>query len=116
MIKRALTLIFLVMLNGCTSKEGTYSIISSRPMNLYTLTANNELVAENVSTSVSKSQFLILPIGDDPKIGNAVEELVQKYQGDYMTNIEISYHTIRLLPLYSKNTWVIKGDVMRVLK
>ena len=104
----------LFLLSACTTREGLYGVLSSRPMSLYTLTEQAQTVASQVHAEVSYTQFLLIPLDDAPKIDNAIEELVQKYQGDYMSNIEIKYHTVRLLPFYGKSTWSVTGDIMRV--
>ena len=46
------------------------------------------------------------------EIDNAIEKALQQYKGDYLSNVEIEYHTIRFLPLFSHSKWIIKGDVM----
>lgn len=113
---KKLFLSVILLLSACTTYEGRYGVLSSRPMSLYNLTIQNETVATEVSAQVEQTKIMLIPFGAAPKIDNAIEELVQKYQGDYMTNIEIFYHTSRFLPFYSQDRWEVKGDVMRVLK
>lgn len=115
MIKKLL-LASILLLSACTTHEGLFGVMSSRPMSLYNLTIPNETVATGVSAQVEQTQIMLIPVGSTPKIDNTIEELVQKYQGDYMTNIEVFYHTSRFLPFYSQDRWEIKGDVVRVLK
>ncbi len=113
-IKRLALLLFL--LSGCTSLHGTFSAVSPRPMSLYNLAADNETVAENVSNTQTGYHFLFIPFGAAPKIDNAAEALLQQYHGDYLTNASITYDKFSFLGLWDKESWQVRGNVMRVPK
>ena len=116
MIKKCLPTFLIIFLSCCGTHHGNYAVISSSPMSLYNLASNNEIVAEQVSNSVSQNKILFIPLNKKPKIDNAIAKIVKKYQGDYMTNISIEEKSVSFLPLYQKTTWTITGDIIRVHK
>ncbi len=116
MIKAFQLFTLLFLLGGCTVRHGTYSVLSSRPMSLYTLAADNEIVAKNVSSAQTRYCFLVFPFDPSPKIDNAVETLLRQYQGDYLSNAEISHSKFSFLGLWSRESWKIGGNVVRIAK
>lgn len=101
---------------ACTTDHGKYAVVSSGPMSLYNLAANNEVVAEQVSNSEHQFGIFFIPFNSQPKIDDIIEKTVRKYQGDYMSNVNIEYRTFSLLAFYQHKTWTVTGDVVRVHK
>ena len=112
MIKNKIIFGLMLLLSACTTSEGRYGILTSRPTPLKYFEQNNHIIKEQITTSTSEGWFLFIPFGETPKLDNAIEKALQQYKGDYLSNVEIEYHTIRFLPLFSHSKWIIKGDVM----
>lgn len=116
MTKKYLVFILTILLSCCTTHHGNFGVISASPMSLYNLAANNEVIAEQVSSSVSQTKILFIPMSTSPKIDNAIAKIVKKYQGDYMTNINLEEENIKIFPFYQKTIWTITGDIIRIPK
>lgn len=106
----------LLILNACSTSNGKYSVISNKPLSLYTLTANNEIIAHKAEGISSRHVLIVIPSGRAPSIADAVNNVLIKYKGDYLTNVEITNKTFQLMWLYHYTSWVVSGDVIRVYK
>lgn len=115
-MNKLFSLFLVFFLAACTTDHGSYSVISSAPMNLYTLTTNNTIVAEQVSGQDSQFNIFFIPLNQKPKLDDIIEKLVQKHNGDYMSNVTIEYKTLVLMSLYQQMMWKVTGDVVRVHK
>lgn len=110
------TLFLIFLLSACATNNGQYDIISSNPLSLYTVTAKNEVVARNVEASSLRQVMILIPLGKAPSISKALDKILKEYQGDYMTNVQISRINFQIMFWYQFSSWKIKGDVVRVLK
>lgn len=106
----------LLILNACSISNGKYSAISNKPISLYTLTANNEIIAHKAEGVSSRHVLVIIPSGRAPSIADAVNDVLNKYKGDYLANVEITNKTFQLMWLYHYTSWIVNGDVVRVYK
>lgn len=112
-ILQYLSLATIVILASCTRDNGSYAVISDRPVSLYNLATPGKKVASNVEASSSRTSILLIPMGKVPTIDSAIEELLQTYQGDYLANVQIEQFTGQLMFWYRYNKWTVRGDVMR---
>lgn len=109
-----LLLIFATALSGCTASNGRYAVISGKPAELDAFLTPHNLVAANAEAESSRAIVMFMPFGETPTADKAVKELLEKYQGDYLTNAQISHTSLNLLFWYNYSAWKVKADVRRL--
>lgn len=106
----------LAALTSCVVNNGHYDVLTSAPMSLHTLAADNPVIAENVEAVSQRHTFMLIPFGKAPALSEALQEILSKYRGDYMTDVSVSSQNFRIPFWYGYTSWKIEGNVVRVLK
>lgn len=109
-----LSLVLATALSACTTSNGRYAVISGKPAELDTFLSPHHLVAANVEAESSRAIVLFIPCGETPTADKAIKELLERYQGDYLTNVRISHTSLNLLFWYNYSAWKVKADVCRL--
>ena len=63
MIKNKIIFGLILLLSACTTSEGRYGILTSRPTPLKYFEQNNHVIKEQVTMSASEGWFLFIPYG-----------------------------------------------------
>ena len=113
MMRRMILVAFLpLLMGGCAMHVAKLGVITTR--NIVLDGQEVELVtsgAEGRSGNVYVFPFFLS--GHTPSIEEAVENVLEEHDGDFMSNVEIRRETIVLLFVDSV-AFTVKGDVMRL--
>ena len=104
----------IIMVGACTASNGQYAILSTKDISPYSINQTNTVVAENVSAVDSRHVIVVVPSSRAPTIGIAIDELLDKYDGDYLANAQVNYNSFSLLWAYHYTAWEITGDVVKL--
>jgi len=106
--------IAILMLGGCASHTKLTNVADKGKSYDQTYLNNNfELIAENAEVDLGRAFFYILPIGDLNSLDDAyvVSELLEKYEGDLVTDVSIEskFGTLLYVSVYyvyaTGNVW-----------
>lgn len=108
--------VLLLPLAACATNNGRYAVISTKPVSPYTLTASNGIIARNVTAKDSRHLVIIIPTDKQPTLNDVINQLLDRYQGDYLVNASVTHRALNLMWLYHYNAWEITADVARIYK
>jgi hypothetical protein len=98
-----------LFLSGCAESIANLTIVSTKTTDF---SAPHERAASQASASDGRMWITILPLGGAPSIDAAINELLQKYNGDYLTDAHITDGGWTLL-LISGGSISVKADVWK---
>jgi hypothetical protein len=113
MISRPLLLIMLIATLfglGCSTTQ-SLTLASTRNVDL---SAPHEVVARGKSKTDGRFWLLFIPFGGEPNGIGALSDLLEKAEGDYLTNVEVTSTGWSLLAV-SWGSVSVKGDVLRAV-
>ncbi len=105
--------VLVVVMCGCTTLYGQLTVASTKNIDI-----NNkefELVEEGVTGEDSRPIIIIVPAGD-PSIEDAMDAALSKAGGQIMQNVDIYYKWWYIPYIWGKITFVVEGDVYRLVK
>jgi hypothetical protein len=97
-----------VMAVGCSNTR-TLSLLSTRNVDI---SGQHEIVERGASDSETRFWLLFIPFAGEPDGIGATRSLLEKKEGDYLTNVEVKSTGWSLLAI-SWGSVTIKGDVYR---
>ena len=103
----ALVIAGLFVLTGCTDTIANLTMVSTKTTDF---SKQHTRAASQASASDGRLWILILPLGGKPSIDVAVNELLTKHNGDYLTDAKIEDSGWSLLAI-SYGSISVKGDV-----
>lgn len=106
--------ILFLPLAACASHNGRYAAISTKPVSPYALSAPREIVAHNVTAVDARHVAIIIPTAKQPTLNDVINQLLDRYQGDYLINADVTHRALNLMWLYHYNAWEITADVARI--
>lgn len=112
---KKIIIILALFLSSCSTYHGNFAAISDKPISLYTLTSNNILIERKAEAQVSRHVAVVIPFSKAPTIARAIDQVLNKYNGDYLANVTIERKSFQLMWLYHYTAWKISGDVMKTL-
>ena len=100
-----------ILAGGCSTHFAKFTVLSTR--NLVIENQEAELVASGVEGSSIVTGNAIFASGRIPEVDDAVENVLLKYDGDYLANAEVRSEFYFFL-LFSSYGYTVKGDVMKL--
>jgi hypothetical protein len=91
---------------GCTTTSNL-TVVSTRNVDF---SAPHEVVARGAKSTNGRLWLLVIPLGPEPSALKAVNTLLEKNDGDYLTNVEVESGGFSLLAL-SWGSVTVKADV-----
>ncbi|MFI3241572.1 MAG: hypothetical protein R3Y43_03300 [Alphaproteobacteria bacterium] len=113
---KKVVLISLLILSGCVRYNGSYDALSTKPITLYDLNQQNNLVAPKVEETLSRHVAVVIPFAKAPTLGRAIEIILDKYNGDYIRNAKVETKSFQIVWIYHYRAWKITGDVIKTNK
>jgi hypothetical protein len=98
-----------LFLTGCADTIANLTIVSTKTSDF---SAPHERAATQASASDGRIWITILPLGGKPSIDAAINELLQKYNGDYLTDAHVIDGGWPLLVI-SGGSISVKADVWK---
>ena len=98
-----------LVLTGCADTIANLTIVSTKTTDF---SAPHERAASQASASDGRIWITILPLGGKPSIDAAINELLQKYDGDYLTDAHVIDGGWSLLVI-SGGSISVKADVWK---
>ena len=95
---------------GCSTTQ-TLTLASTRNVDL---SAPHEVIARGKSKTDGRFWLLFIPFGGEPNGVGALSDLLEKSEGDYLTNVEVTSTGWSLLAV-SWGSVSVKGDVLRAV-
>jgi len=95
---------------GC-STTSTVTLLSTKNVDL---SADHDVIARDASSTNGRMWLLFIPLGREPSAMRAANDLLEKHQGDYLTNVKVESSGFSLLAL-SFGSVSLKADVSQRL-
>lgn len=113
-IKKLIICLFCIFIaSACTRSDGSYSVLTDRPISLQALTHPNSKIIS--ASAVSRRHVAILvPFSKAPSVTDAIEAVIQQYKGDYLADAEVKLVNVQLMFWYHYKAWEVSGTVMRI--
>ena len=108
---KILCCLICLFLSACSISQGQYAFVSTKPLHLQELTLKNQSTSWGQALSRQHVVFLV-PLSEAPTPEAAIALLLNKYEGDYLSNVNIRMTGIQLLPLYRYRSWRTSATVM----
>ncbi len=107
-MKRAVLLLAIAMLSGCTTRIGAFTFASTKNLGV-----TYPPVQTGVEGEDCVNMILFIPMGTlNPNVQDAVDRAVEKVpNGDMMTNVTVNEDMLITL-LYNRNCVRVTGDVV----
>ncbi|HWR73716.1 MAG TPA: hypothetical protein VN604_11155 [Nitrospirota bacterium] len=103
-------LVVSVILPGCVLKKADLSVVGTKNLNLDMI--GFEKVGENVTGESSSYSILLIPF-NHMTIEGAVQNALQKVNGDVMTDTAVYYKLWMIPPFYGKTAIEVTGTVWK---
>lgn len=104
-------LIISSLLSGCnTVNHGEFSVLSILPIDHN----KNYQKVEEAAVGTDKEIYWALYAGQ-PQLDAAVRDALQKYNGDYMTNVKVTFRSWMIPVIYGEFKLEVKGEVWKAL-
>lgn len=99
-----------LLLTACTTRQGTFTVLSTKNSELSRADLKRIHFQRNVTGSDGRFWLLFIPFGSAPRIENAIDECLESGKGDFMTSA-VLYSTDWSILLCSYGSWTVEGDV-----
>lgn len=106
----SICLLLALFLEGCTSRQGTYTILSTKNVEISRVDLKQVDFQRNVTGSDGRFWLLFIPFGRAPNLQEAVDECLETGGGDFMTSAAL-YYTDWHVILFGWEDWTVEGDV-----
>lgn len=100
------TLLVAALGIGCSTTTSV-TLLSTKNVDL---SARHDVVARGEKSSNGRMWLLILPLGPEPSALKAARDLLERKQGDYLTNVQVESSGFSLLAI-SFGSVSVKADV-----
>jgi hypothetical protein len=98
-----------ILISGCSQKIADLTIVSTKNVDVGT---NYVKVKSDAEGSNMAHIIIIFPIGA-PNIESAIDDVLDKNNGDIIINARLEYQTFYIPYIYGQNKYVIKGDIYK---
>lgn len=119
-MKKSLTIlciVFLVfILNACSIRHGDFTVLSNKLVNLTDFELGKTDRAKGVEGEDVQNIILFIPTSGPPTLEGALDNALEKGNGDIMTDAVISWRYFYLPLIFGQQAWEVKGDVVRTRK
>ena len=105
-----LTIAILLLTSACTTRQGTFTILSTKNVEISRVDLKRIDFQRNVEGSDGRFWFLFIPFSVAPKVEEACDRCLEQGNGDFMTSA-VLYSTSWSCLLFSYDSWSLKGDV-----
>lgn len=113
-MKKIAMILSVIFLASCAVSSGKYDVLTTKNINVYSVKKNSQIVFRDAESTSSQHVLVLLPIGKYPTISSAVNEVLSRYNGDYLANVEIKNRSFQIMWLYHYTSWEIIGDVVKI--
>lgn len=72
------------------------------------------MLARKAEATSARHVFVVIPSGRAPTVADAINEILTKYDGDYLANADIYNKSFQIMWLYHYTSWHVSGDVVKV--
>ena len=112
-MKKFLPLAAAVLFSACTTNHGTYTILSTRNIDLEQLQNNSELIRD-VEGRDTVHLIVFIPTKLNIDLSTAVTDALTKTGGDAMVNVQATHHWWWIPYIYGRAHWIVRGDVLKI--
>ncbi|MDY0270035.1 hypothetical protein [Trichloromonas sp.] len=110
-------IVFLsVLFSGCTVRHGDFTVISNKLTRLSEFEVDKANRVKNVTGKDVQHIIIFIPTGGPPTVEAAVDDALEKGDGDLMTDAVIHCWNWYIPYIYGQVGWSVKGDVVKTRK
>jgi len=108
--------VFLVIffIAGCTVNHGRFPVLSNKTIDTGNL--NMDKKGEKVVGKDVQHIFIIIPTGKRPILNRAIDNALNKYDGDVLTDVVITSWIFRIPRMYTQRGWKVEGTSISTKK
>ncbi|MDE1900170.1 MAG: hypothetical protein KGI37_00815 [Alphaproteobacteria bacterium] len=112
MKKIALPLIALA-LSGCTTNQGTFTVMSNKIVNVSKFDLGKATKTKDVVGEDKSQIFVLIPTKTNPNLSDALTDAFRKSDGDVMTDVTVTSYQWYIPYIYGEAGWKVEGDVIK---
>ncbi len=115
---RNLFLVFVAvgLLSGCSVYHGDFTVASNKLINTSKFSLDGAPVVKNVEGKDVSHTICIIPTKMSVTIEQAMDNALEKGNGDVMTDVSIRYWSWYIPYIYGQTGYSVKGDVVKTRK
>ena len=115
-IKAVILCALLFCFAGCTVYHGHFTVASNKVFRLSQFEMEKANRTKAVEGESVQHIVILFPIGTQPTIEGALDDAMQKGNGDVMTDVSIKSWGFYIPYIYGQAGWSVKGDVVKTRK
>jgi len=109
-------LLAIVALAGCSVRQGDFTVLSNKLNRLSEFEIDKADRVKNVVGKDVQHIVIFFPIGGPPTLEGAIDNALEKGNGDLMTDAVVSSWGWYIPYIYGQGGWTVKGDVVKTRK
>jgi hypothetical protein len=102
-----------VAVTGCATHQGDFTVASSKIIRLNDFKLDQKVNAKNVEGKDVQHVIIVFPTGGAPSFKRAMDEALEKGDGDVMTDVRIDSWWFYIPYIYGQAGWSVSGDVVK---
>jgi len=113
----ALSLALPLMLAGCTIRQGSFTVLSTRLVRLSRFDVENAPRTKGVEGRCAEHWALAMfPVHGTATPQEAIDRALEAGDGDLMTDVTLYYRMWAIPYVYMQRGWLVRGDVVQTRK
>ena len=107
---------YTFLLGGCAINHGKFTVASDKIVRLSEFELDKADRVKGVEGKDVTHIIIAFPIGSMATIGGAIDDALEKGDGDVMTDVTIEQWFFYIPYIYGQANWHVKGDVVKTRK
>jgi len=99
---------------GCAVNHGRFTVLSNKTID--TSNFNMDKKGKKVVGKDVQHIFIIIPTGKRPILNRAIDNALNKYDGDVLTDVVITSWFFRIPRMYTQRGWEVEGTSISTKK
>lgn len=112
----AFIIMVMFIIAGCGTRHGDFTVLSSKLIRLSDFELEKVNRVKGVEGKSTAQIIFVIPTAGDPSLEDAIDEALEKGNGDVMTDAVIYSWGWYIPYIYGSFGWRVKGDVIKTRK
>jgi hypothetical protein len=108
-----LAFVLVLSASGCMVRHGDFTVISNKMLRLSEFQLGKEERVQGIEGKDIQHIIIFIPVGSPPTLEGAIDDALEKGDGDVMTDAVITSWNWYIPYLYGQSGWSVRGDVVK---
>ncbi|MBZ0166756.1 MAG: hypothetical protein K8I00_08100 [Candidatus Omnitrophica bacterium] len=109
-------LVLVLICSGCATRHGDFTVVSNKLVRTSNFDIGSVERKKNITGEDVQHVIIFFPTSGPPTLEGAIDDAMEKGDGDVMTDAVIKSWWFYIPYIYGKSGWSIKGDVVKTRK